>query len=103
MIGFETSDLKKRRKVDFYNHVAARHHTGVHDVGFGATVKSQCYACAYVFFGTFFTSGNRSRGRRSDLLRVLLMHRTIPQSQWLGACIPLNRRQASSMGLASGC
>ena len=39
MIGFETSDLKKRRKVDFYNHVAARHHTGVHDVGFGATVK----------------------------------------------------------------
>ena len=70
MIGFETSDLKKRRKVDFYNHVAARHHTGVHDVGFGATVKSQFYVCAYVFFGTFFTSGHRSKGRRSDLLRV---------------------------------
>ena len=42
----------------------------LHVVGFGATAKSHFQACALRHFGGFFTSGRRSRGRRSDLLKL---------------------------------
>ena len=63
MIGFKANDCKKnRRKVDFYNHVAATTpcamKTGLHVEGFGATVKSLCTRTAS--FLDFFTFGRRS-------------------------------------------
>ena len=71
MIGFKTSVVKQREKVDFFPHVVA---TAPQD-------RSSC--CRISRYGEslfprmrtgsfldFFTSGHRSRGHRSDLLKV---------------------------------
>ena len=80
MIGFKANDCKKknRRKVDFYNHVAATTpcamKTGLHVEGFGAKVKSLCMRTASAAV--------------VEVAAAFLMHRTIPQSPWVRACIP---------------
>ena len=65
MIGFKANDCKNnRRKVDFYNHVAAttprRQVFTLKDL---ALRRSHC-ACAMRHFWAFFLFGRRGRGRR---------------------------------------
>ena len=70
-LGFKTSDCKHWRKVNFYSHVSLRYMAGLYVAGFGATAKGHFQACALCqFFGGFFTSGRRSRGRHNDLLKI---------------------------------
>ena len=71
MVGFKTSVVKHREKVDFLPHVVA------------TTPQDRCSCCRISHYGEssfprmrtasfldFFTSGHRSRGHRSDLLKV---------------------------------
>ena len=84
MKGFEANDCKKNRtKVNFYNHVAAttpwRQVFTLKDL---ALRWSHC-TCALRHFWTFLLSVAVAICYDS-----LLMHRTIPQSPWVRACIP---------------
>ena len=71
MVGFKTSVVKHREKVDFLPHVVA------------TTPQDRSSCCSISRYGEssfprmstgsfldFFTSGHRSRGHRSDLLKV---------------------------------
>ena len=71
MIAFKTSDGKNRRRVDFYTHVVA---TTPEDSFSRRRIwrygERSFPSMRTASFRGFFTSGRRSRGRRSDLLKL---------------------------------